>query len=102
MRQRLMELYVTGEVMGFMADRLTASQLSGKGPGPETALARFLWQELSQGIPELESELLGPDGLVEAAGRMRAGARTNTIAGGTTEIHMNNLAYRGLGLPRSY
>jgi hypothetical protein len=33
---------------------------------------------------------------------MRLSARTNTIAGGTREIHMNNLAYRGLGLPRSY
>jgi alkylation response protein AidB-like acyl-CoA dehydrogenase len=101
-RQRITELYVIGEVMAFMADRLTASQLSGNGPGPETALARFLWQELSQGITELEGELLGADGLIDDAGRTRAAARTNTIAGGTTEIHINNLAYRGLGLPRSY
>jgi alkylation response protein AidB-like acyl-CoA dehydrogenase len=101
-RHRLASLYATGEIMGFMADRLTSAQLSGKGPGPETALARFLWQDVSQGIAELEADLLGPDGLVGAPAVARAGARTNTIAGGTTEIHINNLAYRGLGLPRSY
>jgi alkylation response protein AidB-like acyl-CoA dehydrogenase len=101
-RHRIAELYATGEIMAFMADRLTAAQLSGKGPGPETALARFLWQDLSQGIAELEAELLGPDAMVGAAGNARAGARTNTIAGGTTEIHINNLAFRGLGLPRAY
>jgi hypothetical protein len=101
-RHRLVELYATGEIMAFLADRLTAAQLSGKGPGPETAIARFLWQDVSQGIAELTAELLGPDGLVGASAAARAGARTNTIAGGTTEIHINNLAYRGLGLPRSY
>jgi len=101
-RHRLAELYATGEIMSFMADRLTAAQLSGKGPGPETALARFLWQDVSQAIAELGAELRGPDGQVGDPAVARAAARTNTIAGGTTEIHINNLAYRGLGLPRSY
>lgn len=77
-------------------------QLIGGQPGPETALGRFVWQEISQEIPELEAELLGPDAMVGVPPRQRVSARTSTIAGGTREIHTNNLAYRGLGLPRSY
>lgn len=101
-RHRLVDLYVRGEIMSFMADQMTATQLSGKNPGIETALGRFLWQDLTQEIPELRATVLGPEGNVGDAARLRAGARTNSIAGGTREIHINNLAYRGLGLPKSY
>jgi alkylation response protein AidB-like acyl-CoA dehydrogenase len=101
-RHRLTDLYVKGEIMAFMADRLTAQQLSGKDPGPETALARFVWQDISQALPELTADVLGPDSLLGATAASRAAARTNSIAGGTREVHTNNLAYRGLGLPRSY
>jgi alkylation response protein AidB-like acyl-CoA dehydrogenase len=101
-RRRLVDLYCWGEIMSFMADRMTAAQLSGGNPGQETALARFIWQDVSQGAVELLGELAGPEGVLAPVGVERAAARTNTIAGGTPEIHTNNLAYRGLGLPRSY
>jgi hypothetical protein len=79
-----------------------AAQLGGKTPGPEAALGRFVWQELSQELPEVTADMLGPDAALGAMARARVSTRTNTIAGGTREIHMNNVAYRGLGLPRSY
>jgi len=102
MRQRLARLYVKAEMLKLIADRQMVAQLVGGQPGPETALGRFVWQEVSQEIPELEAELLGPDAMVGEPPRQRVSARTATIAGGTREIHTNNLAYRGLGLPRSY
>jgi alkylation response protein AidB-like acyl-CoA dehydrogenase len=102
MRQRLARSYVRAEILKLTADRQLAGQLAGAEPGPETAVGRFVWQEVSQEIPELEAELLGPDALIGDQAKMRVGARANTIAGGTREIHMNNLAYRGLGLPKSY
>jgi len=101
-RQRLARSYVRAEILKLTADRQLAGQLAGAQPGPETAVGRFLWQEVSQEIPELQAELLGPDALVGDPPKMRVASRANTIAGGTREIHMNNLAYRGLGLPRSY
>jgi len=102
MRQRLARTYVKAEILKLIADRQMVTQLVGGQPGPETALGRFVWQEVSQEIPELQAELLGPDAMVGVAPRQRVSARTSTIAGGTREIHTNNLAYRGLGLPRSY
>jgi len=101
-RHRLVDLYVRGEIMGFMAERVTSMQLSGRNPGIETALGRFLWQDLTQEIPETEGAILGPEGDLGKVGHARASVRTSSIAGGTREIHINNLAYRGLGLPKSY
>jgi len=102
MRRRLSVLYTKAEILKLIADRQLAAQLGGKQPGAETALGRFVWQEVTQEIPELRAELLGPDAGAGAQARAQVGSRTNTIAGGTRQIHMNNVAYRGLGLPRSY
>jgi alkylation response protein AidB-like acyl-CoA dehydrogenase len=102
MRQRLARLYVRAEILKLIADRQLADQLGRRELGPETALGRFVWQEVSQELPEVTAELLGPDAIGGPQARMRVSSRTSTIAGGTREIHMNNLAYRGLGLPRSY
>jgi alkylation response protein AidB-like acyl-CoA dehydrogenase len=102
MRQRLARIYVRAEILKLIADRQLADQLGRRELGPETALGRFVWQEVSQELPEVAAELLGPDAIGGPEARMRVGSRTSTIAGGTREIHMNNLAYRGLGLPRSY
>jgi alkylation response protein AidB-like acyl-CoA dehydrogenase len=102
LRQRLARTYVKAEILKLIADRQMAAQLGRGQPGPETALGRFVWQEVSQEIPELEADLLGPDATIGAPPRQRVAARTSTIAGGTREIHINNVAHRGLGLPRSY
>ena len=62
-RHRLVDLYVRGEIMSFMADQMTATQLSGKNPGIETALGRFLWQDLTQEIPELRATISDQTGM---------------------------------------
>jgi alkylation response protein AidB-like acyl-CoA dehydrogenase len=101
-RQRLARLYVRGELLRVFSDRMKAATLSGRAPGTEGNLSRLLWGPLTQDIAEVRAEIAGPAGVLGAVGRARAGARGNTIAGGTSQIQMTIVAERALGLPRSF
>src|SRR5436309_1031882 len=82
---------------------------AGRPPGPESSIFRYYGTELNQRRRALVIEVLGPQGLGwEGPGfgddELRATrdwlrSRGNTIEGGTSEIQLNIIAKRVLGLP---
>ncbi|MER5948533.1 acyl-CoA dehydrogenase family protein [Streptomyces sp. NPDC001904] len=114
LHQRLMTLWVEAEVARLTGERLRQQLVAGH-PGPEGAGMKLGFARLNQQISGLELELLGEEGLlyddwtmrrpeiVDFAGR-DAGyrylrAKGNSIEGGTSEVLLNIVAERVLGLP---
>lgn len=74
-------------------------------PGPEGNIIALYYAELSKKVYALAMELVGPDGSVGlGAGRdwhtEYLDAFKNTIAGGSSQIRLNVIGERVLGLPR--
>ena len=79
----------------------------GRGPnGGVSSLIKLAWSSLGQSFAEYAADV---DGLAAIAGdtpaSIRSGgrlvsSRSNTIAGGTTEVMKNIIGERSLGLPR--
>ena len=89
-------------LFGWLGER----SLIDDGGGPNGAVAgliKLAWSTLGQSFAEYTAEV---DGLAAiAGGEMRNGrrlvaSRSNTIAGGTTEVMKNIIGERSLGLPR--
>jgi alkylation response protein AidB-like acyl-CoA dehydrogenase len=83
---------------------------AGHQPGPETSLFKIYGTELNQRRSALQVRLAGPRGLAWEAGagfepeeaeraRTWLRSRGNSIEGGTSEIQLNIIAKRVLGLP---
>jgi len=114
LHDRLMTLWVAAEAARLTAQRLSA-QLAAGQPGPEGSAAKYAFATLNQQISSLELELLGEDALryddwtmrrpdtVDFVGRSPGyrylRAKGNSIEGGTSEILLNIIAERVLGLP---
>ncbi|MER8060716.1 MULTISPECIES: acyl-CoA dehydrogenase family protein [unclassified Streptomyces] len=114
LHQRLLRLWVEAEVARLTGERLR-QQLTVGQPGPEGAGMKLAFARLNQEISGLEVELLGAEGLLYEDWTMRrpelvdftgrdAGyrylrAKGNSIEGGTSEILLNIVAERVLGLP---
>ncbi|WP_030340040.1 acyl-CoA dehydrogenase family protein [Streptomyces sp. NRRL S-1022] len=114
LHQRLLKLWVEAEVSRLTAERLR-QQLTVGQPGPEGAGMKLAFARLNQEISGLEVELLGEEGLLYDDWTMRrpelvdftgrdAGYRYlrskgNSIEGGTSEVLLNIVAERVLGLP---
>ncbi|GHB58105.1 acyl-CoA dehydrogenase [Streptomyces cirratus] len=114
LHQRLLELWVEAEVARLTAERLR-QQLAAGQPGPEGSGMKLTFARLNQEISGLEVELLAEEGLLYEDWTMRrpeivdftgrdAGyrylrAKGNSIEGGTSEILLNIVAERVLGLP---
>ncbi|MFJ9159538.1 acyl-CoA dehydrogenase family protein [Streptomyces griseoviridis] len=114
LHQRLLKLWVDAEVARLTGERLR-QQLAVGQPGPEGAGMKLGFARLNQEISGLEVELLGAEGLLYDDWTMRrpdkvdftgrdAGyrylrAKGNSIEGGTSEILLNIVAERVLGLP---
>ncbi|MEZ7003049.1 acyl-CoA dehydrogenase family protein [Streptomyces sp. AD55] len=114
LHQRLLGLWVEAEVARLAAERLSQGLAAGR-PGPEGAATKLGFARLNQEISGLEVELLGAEGLLYDDWTMRrpelvdftgrdAGYRYlrskgNSIEGGTSEILLNIVAERVLGLP---
>ncbi|MFJ1576285.1 MULTISPECIES: acyl-CoA dehydrogenase family protein [unclassified Streptomyces] len=114
LRQRLLTLWVEAEVARLTAERLRQQLVAGQ-PGPEGSGMKLAFARLNQEISGLEVELLGEDGLLYSDWTMRrpelvdftgrdAGYRYlrskgNSIEGGTSEVLLNIVAERVLGLP---
>ncbi|HET6562998.1 MAG TPA: acyl-CoA dehydrogenase family protein [Marmoricola sp.] len=111
---RLLRLWVEAEVARIAGERLR-QKLAVGAPGPEGAAMKVTFARLAQELSGLEVELLGDDGLryqdwtmrrpdrVDFTGR-DAGyrylrAKGNSIEGGTSEVLLNIVAERVLGLP---
>ncbi|MFE3328772.1 acyl-CoA dehydrogenase family protein [Streptomyces sp. NPDC059176] len=114
LHQRLLALWVEAEVARLTGERLR-QQLAAGQPGPEGSGMKLAFARLNQQISGLEVELRGEEGLLYDDWTMRrpelvdftgrdAGYRYlrskgNSIEGGTSEVLLNIVAERVLGLP---
>ncbi|MEV1050218.1 acyl-CoA dehydrogenase family protein [Streptomyces sp. NPDC049887] len=114
LHQRLLTLWVEAEVSRLTGERLR-QQLAAGQPGPEGSGMKLGFARLNQQISGLEVELRGGEGLLYDDWTMRrpelvdftgrdAGYRYlrskgNSIEGGTSEVLLNIVAERVLGLP---
>ncbi|MFD5024999.1 acyl-CoA dehydrogenase family protein [Streptomyces sp. NPDC058373] len=114
LHQRLIPLWVEAEVARLTGERLR-QQLAVGQPGPEGSGLKLSFARLNQQISGLEVELLGDEGLVYDDWTMRRPelvdftgrgpgyrylrSKGNSIEGGTSEVLLNIVAERVLGLP---
>ncbi|WP_333742752.1 acyl-CoA dehydrogenase family protein [Streptomyces ardesiacus] len=114
LHQRLLGLWVEAEVARLTGVRLR-QQLAAGQPGPEGAGMKLGFARLNQEISGLEVELLGEEGLLyddwtlrrpelvdftgRDAGYRYLRSKGNSIEGGTSEVLLNIVAERVLGLP---
>jgi alkylation response protein AidB-like acyl-CoA dehydrogenase len=114
LQKDLLELWVRAEATRITGERLRQQMAAGQ-PGPEGSAAKLMFSDLNQSLSGLLLELLGEDGLAYDDWSMRrptevhfAGdrpgysylrAKGNSIEGGTSEILLNIVAERVLGLP---
>ncbi|WP_166024082.1 acyl-CoA dehydrogenase family protein [Streptomyces chilikensis] len=114
LHQRLLDLWVEAEAARLAGARLRQQLVAGQ-PGPEGAGMKLGFARLNQRISGLEVELLGEEGLLyedwtmvrpeqvdftgRDAGYRYLRSKGNSIEGGTSEILLNIVAERVLGLP---
>ncbi|WP_327179757.1 acyl-CoA dehydrogenase family protein [Streptomyces sp. NBC_01335] len=114
LHQKLLTLWVEAEVARLTGERLRQQLVAGQ-PGPEGSGMKLAFARLNQEISGLEVELLADEGLLYGDWTMRrpelvdftgrdAGYRYlrskgNSIEGGTSEVLLNIVAERVLGLP---
>ena len=83
--------------------RRVSRAIAGAEPGPEGNVTKLVLAEQSQRLTELGMDLAGAAAVTGQTRRLTGsylGARSMTIAGGTSEISRNTIAERILGLPR--
>ncbi|WP_068166268.1 acyl-CoA dehydrogenase [Rhodococcus phenolicus] len=105
------QLTVLGKVLcdaqsgGLMGLRATLRSLTGAQPGAESSIAKLLGVEHVQQVWEVAMEWAGPASLLgdqdrRSATQMFLNAQCLSIAGGTTNVQLNIIGERILGLPR--
>jgi alkylation response protein AidB-like acyl-CoA dehydrogenase len=90
---------------GLLGLRTTLRSLSGAQPGAESSVAKLLSVEHTQALWEAAVDWVGTPALYGSRDRgdpvsMFLSSRCLSIAGGTTDIQLNIIAERLLGLPR--
>ena len=106
-RAELGEFICEGQAIDLLGLRLTLKQISGHEPGAEASVRKLLGVQYSQHVADFIWESQGAAGALEdmsgATGlwaRYMLFSRSMTIYGGTTEVQLNVIAERMLGLPR--
>lgn len=111
LRAQVMDAYIRVEIMRlFNLDTMTRLA-RGQEPGAESSLKKEFWTRLSQHLHETALALQGPTAhlMPEDSRAIDHGhwqqsflfSRSASIAGGTSEIQLNIIATRLLGLPRA-
>ncbi|MEV0593523.1 acyl-CoA dehydrogenase [Nonomuraea cavernae] len=90
-------LWAEGQALAALGLRVTLAQLSGADPGTASSVRKLLGMRHSQAVSEF-CWSLGP--FDRHWSRMILTTRAFTIGGGTTEVQLNIIAERALGLPR--
>ncbi|GGO72758.1 acyl-CoA dehydrogenase [Nonomuraea cavernae] len=91
---------------GLLGLRTTMRSLTGQQPGAESSVAKFIGVEHVQEVWETAMEWLGPASITGERGEVPdaawrfLNARCMSIAGGTTDVQLNIIGERLLGLPR--
>ncbi|MFD9030522.1 acyl-CoA dehydrogenase [Streptomyces sp. NPDC059567] len=104
-RVRIGALAAEAHALACIGLRTTMLQVSGLEPGAGASVRKLVQTVHQQKVAELTLELLGPEGVVREGAGERAVhgllmSRCLTIAGGTTQVQLNVVAERLLGLPR--
>jgi alkylation response protein AidB-like acyl-CoA dehydrogenase len=113
LRDRLLQLWAEAEAARLTAAR--ANEMASAGiPGPEGSTGKLAWANLNKEITSFTVEMMGLDGTLypngyamvrperfQVHGPQKAFLRTraNSIEGGTSEIMLNIVGERVLGLP---
>ncbi|MDF2706853.1 MAG: acyl-CoA dehydrogenase [Nonomuraea muscovyensis] len=106
---RLAEVICEAHSINALSLRVTLKQLAGAEPGADASVRKLLSTSHAQHVSEAAVSLMGPAAVVAAdmslgdAGywnRAVLATRAMTIYGGTTEVQLNIIAERMLGLPR--
>ena len=114
LRQRLADVFLGTEIFRFTCQRTLDRLMRFGAPGPESAIIKLHWTQLTQAMPEAAMEILGPEAMLyatpepdgargEASQLFQRGylqARAASIASGTSEIMRGIIAMQVLGLPR--
>jgi 3-oxochol-4-en-24-oyl-CoA dehydrogenase len=100
--ERAGRLVAEGHAIDLLGIRVTLKQLSGTEPGATGSVRKLLGMRHAQRVAEECWSLTGPDGAVGGTRWSRAVlfTRALTIGGGTTDIQLNIIGERILGLPR--
>jgi alkylation response protein AidB-like acyl-CoA dehydrogenase len=108
-RQRLAQLEMDQACFDLTLQRSRESMKAGHKPGPETSIFKYYGTELNKRRRDLLVSVAGPQSLGwEGPGfeddelkrtRDWLRSRGNSIEGGTSEIQLNIIAKRVLGLP---
>ncbi|MBI4516378.1 MAG: acyl-CoA dehydrogenase family protein [Deltaproteobacteria bacterium] len=108
-RDRIAQVEMDQHCLDLTLDRARDGAKAGHKPGPETSIFKYYGTETNMRRRELMVDILGPQGLGwEGAGfddkelaitRDWLRSRGNSIEGGTSEIQLNIIAKRVLGLP---
>ncbi|WP_415950644.1 acyl-CoA dehydrogenase [Streptomyces sp. KLOTTS4A1] len=104
-RARIGALAAEAHALACIGLRTTLQQVSGLEPGAGASVRKLVQTPHQQKVAELGLELLGPAGALRegpGAGAVHSFlmSRCLTIAGGTTQVQLNVVAERILGLPR--
>jgi alkylation response protein AidB-like acyl-CoA dehydrogenase len=109
LRDRITQVAMDAMCFGLTLRRSVDSARAGRGPGPESSMFKLYGTELNKRRCELTVSLLGAQGLgwdgegftpqELRATRDWLRSRGNSIEGGTSEIQLNIIAKRVLGLP---
>ncbi|MGW1731136.1 acyl-CoA dehydrogenase [Streptomyces sp. NPDC001999] len=104
-RARIGALAAEAHALACIGLRTTMQQVSGLEPGSGASVRKLVQTTHQQKVAELALELLGPAGATDEGPAARAlhgflMSRCLTIAGGTTQVQLNVVAERILGLPR--
>ncbi|WP_411089412.1 acyl-CoA dehydrogenase [Streptomyces sp. 061-3] len=104
-RARIGALAAEAHALACIGLRTAMQQVSGLEPGAGASIRKLAQTAHQQKVAELALELLGPAGATDEGAGARAlhgflMSRCLTIAGGTTQVQLNVVAERILGLPR--
>ncbi|MYT30780.1 MULTISPECIES: acyl-CoA dehydrogenase [unclassified Streptomyces] len=104
-RARVGALAAEAHALACIGLRTTLQRVSGLEPGAGASIRKLVQTAHQQKVADLALELLGPAGAVREGPGARAlhgflMSRCLTIAGGTTQVQLNVVAERLLGLPR--
>ncbi|MFC4058118.1 acyl-CoA dehydrogenase [Planomonospora corallina] len=108
-RQELARVVCEGHSINALSLRVTMKQLAGSEPGADASVRKLLSTSHAQHVSECAVGLLGAAAVTAADmklgdpgvwNRAVLATRAMTIYGGTTEVQLNIIAERMLGLPR--
>jgi 3-oxochol-4-en-24-oyl-CoA dehydrogenase len=101
------KLICQGQSIELLGLRTTLKRLSGLNPGAEASVRKLLGVQFNQNVADHIWAAQGPLAAVEEKGaasgtyaRHMLFSRAMTIYGGTTEVQLNIIGERMLGLPR--